>query len=249
MQTTRTSLSDHCVADPDRLRAGVLDRSQISWPRFLDHASHPDDAFARGGGQLLGFSLPPQIGLFNYPFFLTVYHPLHSDAGLGAARAWQSSSLTPGCGRRTDADLPRRRLIPITYMRPPRSTGVEVAPVLVITLPMVLPFVMLAYFSRHRKLQMFDNGQPADLGGPGSATSCVDHAEARGVEKWRTGYSSRSRSSCSSPCSAWPTSTSSPQPREEPMRPNASRQEHSHSSSSRARARALPPARWSRCTR
>ena len=80
-----------------------------------------------------------------------------------------------------------------------------------ITLPMVLPFLMLAVLFRAiENFKMFDMVDLLTSGGPGSVTELASiNLKREAFEKWRTGYSlGASPSSCSSPCSAPPTSTS-----------------------------------------
>jgi len=61
-----------------------------------------------------------------------------------------------------------------------------------ITLPMVLPFVMLAVLFRGiENFRMFDMVNLLTSGGPGSATELASITLKReAFEKWRTGYSS-----------------------------------------------------------
>ena len=80
-----------------------------------------------------------------------------------------------------------------------------------ITLPMVLPFIMLAVLFRGiENFKMFDLVNLLTSGGPGlDHRARLDHPEARGVrEMAHRLFLGASPSSCSSPCSAPPTSTS-----------------------------------------
>jgi ABC-type Fe3+ transport system permease subunit len=60
-----------------------------------------------------------------------------------------------------------------------------------ITVPMVLPFLMLAVLFRGiENFKMFDMVALLTGGGPGSTTTRLDHLKREAFEKWRTGYSS-----------------------------------------------------------
>jgi ABC-type sugar transport systems, permease components len=60
-----------------------------------------------------------------------------------------------------------------------------------ITLPMTLPFLMLAVLFRGiENFKMFDMVNLLTSGGPGSVRNRVDHAKARRIREWQTGYSS-----------------------------------------------------------
>ena len=64
-----------------------------------------------------------------------------------------------------------------------------------ITLPMAMPFLMLAVLFRAiENFKMFDMVNLLTSGGPGSTTELVSITLKRAAfEKWRTGYSSRAR--------------------------------------------------------
>ena len=182
-----------------RLRPRLSDR-----PRFRGHGfwttADPaaDDAVAGGGRQLLDVPLQPQIGLFNYvvAFFTGIAPSL-------VHRCSATSQLAPWAIIMVDTWMwtPYVMLICLAGLRSIPDYIYEAAEVdraspwrqfWSITLPMVLPFIMLAVLFRgDRELQDVRHGEPADLGGPGSTTELASITLKReAFEKWRTGYSS-----------------------------------------------------------
>ena len=94
-----------------------------------------------------------------------------------------------------DADLPRRTCARsrTTSTKPPRSTVPrQWRQFWSITLPMALPFIMLAVLFRGiENFKMFDMVNLLTCGGPGSTTEVASITLKReAFEKWRTGYSS-----------------------------------------------------------
>ena len=128
-------------------------------------------------GNFWKFLYQPQIGLFNYAvsFFTGIRSDVVPDARRGHAGA-----LGDRHRRRLDvdalrdADLPRRACArsPTTSTRRPRSTAPRNwRQFWSITLPMALPFIMLAVLFRGiENFKMFDMVNLLTGGGPGSTT-------------------------------------------------------------------------------
>ena len=149
-------------------------------------------------GNFWTFLYQPQIGLFNYAVSFFTGIPPSSFEMLGSVQAravgdHHRRHLDVDAVR--DADLPGRACArsPTTSTRRPRSTarrrGGSSGR---ITLPMVLPFIMLAVLFRGiENFKMFDMVNLLTYGGPGSTTEVASITLKReAFEKWRTGYSS-----------------------------------------------------------
>ena len=161
-------------------------------------------------GNFWTFLYQPQIGLFNYVVaFFTGVDP----SSLLDDRRRQPGALGDRHRRHMDvdalrhADLPRRAALdPGQHLRGGRMST---APrrwrqFWTITLPMVLPFLMLAVLFRGiENFKMFDLVVELTGGGPGSITELTSiNLKREAFEKWRTGYATPLRSSSSSPSSA-----------------------------------------------
>ena len=148
-------------------------------------------------GNFWTFLYQPQSGLFNYAVgFLTGIDP-SSFQMLGSVR------LSPWAIVIVDAWMwtPYVMLICLAGLRSIPEYIYEAAEVdraspwrqfWSITLPMVLPFIMLAVLFRGiENFKMFDLVNLLTNGGPGSTTEVVSITLKReAFEKWRTGYSS-----------------------------------------------------------
>ncbi len=148
-------------------------------------------------GNFWKFLYQPQIGLFNYAVsFLTGIDPSSFEM-LG------SVTLAPWAIVIVDTWMwtPYVMLICLAGLRSIPDYIYEAAEVdraspwrqfWSITLPMVLPFVMLAVLFRGiENFKMFDLVNLLTNGGPGSTTEVVSITLKReAFEKWRTGYSS-----------------------------------------------------------
>ena len=179
------------------VRSCLPDRQEIPWPRHVDH-DHPaaDDAFAGRGRQFLDVSHQPQIGLFNYVVAFLTGRSASSFQMLGDV------TLSPWAIVIVDAWMwtPYVMLI-LAGLRSIPDYIYEAAEVdraskwrqfWSITLPMALPFIMLAVLFRGiENFKMFDMVNLLTGGGPGSTTEVASITLKRAAfESWRTGYSS-----------------------------------------------------------
>ena len=148
-------------------------------------------------GNFWAFLYQPQIGLFNYAVALFSGVPASSFSMLGSVR------LAPWAIIIVDTWMwtPYVMLICLAGLRSIPDYIYEAAEVdraskwrqfWSITLPMVLPFIMLAVLFRGiENFKMFDMVNLLTSGGPGSATELASITLKReAFEKWRTGYSS-----------------------------------------------------------
>ncbi|MFC4271335.1 ABC transporter permease subunit [Sneathiella chungangensis] len=148
-------------------------------------------------GNFWTFLYQPQIGLFNYVVaFLTGKDPSSFEM-LG------SVDLAPWSIVIVDTWMwtPFVMLICLAGMRSIPDYIYEAAEIdrasklrqfFTITIPMVLPFLMLAVLFRGiENFKMFDLVVQLTGGGPGSTTELASiHLKREAFEKWRTGYSS-----------------------------------------------------------
>ena len=165
---------------------------------FLDHGDpDPDDAVAGGGRQLLGVSLPAADRPFNYAVSFFTGIPPSSFEMIGSVK------LAPWAIIIVDTWMwtPYVMLICLAGLRSIPDYIYEAAEVdrasawrqfWSITLPMALPFIMLAVLFRGiENFKMFDMVNLLTSGGPGSTTEVASITLKReAFEKWRTGYSS-----------------------------------------------------------
>jgi len=148
-------------------------------------------------GNFWAFLYQPQIGLFNYAVSFFTGIPPSSFEMLGSVK------LAPWAIIIVDTWMwtPYVMLICLAGLRSIPDYIYEAAEVdraspwrqfWSITLPMVLPFVMLAILFRGiENFKMFDLVNLLTNGGPGSTTEVVSITLKReAFEKWRTGYSS-----------------------------------------------------------
>jgi len=148
-------------------------------------------------GNFWAFLYQPQIGLFNYVVAWLSGVPASSFEMIGSVR------LAPWAIVIVDTWMwtPYVMLICLAGLRSIPDYIYEAAEVdrasawrqfWAITLPMVLPFVMLAVLFRGiENFRMFDMVNLLTSGGPGSATELASITLKReAFEKWRTGYSS-----------------------------------------------------------
>ncbi len=148
-------------------------------------------------GNFWAFLYQPQVGLFNHLAALLTGVPASSFSMLG------SIQLAPWAIIIVDTWMwtPYVMLICLAGLRSIPDYIYEAAEVdrasklrqfFSITLPMVLPFVMLAVLFRGiENFKMFDMVNLLTSGGPGSATELASITLKReAFEKWRTGYSS-----------------------------------------------------------
>jgi multiple sugar transport system permease protein len=148
-------------------------------------------------GNFWRFLFQPQIGLFNYAISFVTGVPPSSFEMLG------SVTLAPWSIVIVDAWMwtPYVMLICLAGLRSIPDYIYEAAEVdraskwrqfWTITLPMALPFVMLAVLFRGiENFKMFDMVNLLTSGGPGSTTEVASITLKReAFEKWRTGYSS-----------------------------------------------------------
>jgi len=148
-------------------------------------------------GNFWAFLFQPQVGLFNYAVALLSGVPPSSFEMLGSVR------LAPWAIIIVDTWMwtPYVMLICLAGLRSIPDYIYEAAEVdraskwrqfWSITLPMVLPFIMLAVLFRGiENFKMFDMVNLLTSGGPGSATELASITLKReAFEKWRTGYSS-----------------------------------------------------------
>lgn len=148
-------------------------------------------------GNFWQFLYQPQIGLFNYAVSFVSGLPPSSFEMLGSVR------LAPWAIIIVDTWMwtPYVMLICLAGLRSIPDYIYEAAEVdrasawrqfWSITLPMVLPFVMLAVLFRGiENFKMFDMVNLLTSGGPGSTTEVASITLKReAFEKWRTGYSS-----------------------------------------------------------
>ena len=189
---------DDIFSDRHWLHSGVFDRPQISWPWFLDDIDlDSDDVVPAVVGNFWAFLYQPQVGLFNYVAAFLSGVPPSSFSMLG------SVALAPWAIVVVDTWMwtPYVMLICLAGLRSIPDYIYEAAEVdrasrwrqfWSITLPMVLPFVMLAVLFRGiENFKMFDMVNLLTSGGPGSATELASITLKReAFEKWRTGYSS-----------------------------------------------------------
>jgi multiple sugar transport system permease protein len=148
-------------------------------------------------GNFWAFLYQPQIGLFNYAVALVSGVPASSFSMLGSVQ------LAPWAIIIVDTWMwtPYVMLICLAGLRSIPDYIYEAAEVdraskwrqfWSITLPMVLPFIMLAVLFRGiENFKMFDMVNLLTSGGPGSATELASITLKReAFEKWRTGYAS-----------------------------------------------------------
>ena len=148
-------------------------------------------------GNFWAFLYQPQIGLFNYAVSFLTGVPPSSFEMLGSVR------LAPWAIVIVDTWMwtPYVMLICLAGLRSIPDYIYEAAEVdraskwrqfWSITLPMVLPFIMLAVLFRGiENFKMFDMVNLLTSGGPGSTTELASITLKReAFEKWRTGYSS-----------------------------------------------------------
>ena len=148
-------------------------------------------------GNFWAFLYQPQIGLFNYAVSFFTGVPPSSFEMLG------SVNLAPWAIVIVDTWMwtPYVMLICLAGLRSIPESIYEAAEVdraspwrqfWTVTLPMVLPFLMLAVLFRAiENFKMFDMVNLLTSGGPGSTTEVVSITLKReAFEKWRTGYSS-----------------------------------------------------------
>jgi len=148
-------------------------------------------------GNFWAFLYQPQTGLFNYAVSFLTGVPPSSFEMIGSVR------LAPWAIVIVDTWMwtPYVMLICLAGLRSIPDYIYEAAEVdraskwrqfWSITLPMVLPFVMLAVLFRGiENFKMFDMVNLLTSGGPGSATELASITLKReAFEKWRTGYSS-----------------------------------------------------------
>jgi multiple sugar transport system permease protein len=148
-------------------------------------------------GNFWAFLYQPQVGLFNYVAGYLAGVPASSFSMLG------SIELAPWAIIIVDTWMwtPYVMLICLAGLRSIPDYIYEAAEVdraskwrqfWSITLPMVLPFIMLAVLFRGiENFKMFDMVNLLTSGGPGSATELASITLKReAFEKWRTGYSS-----------------------------------------------------------
>ena len=149
-------------------------------------------------GNFWTFLYQPQIGLFNYVvgFFTGVDPSSFSMIGEVALAPWaivivDTWMWTPFvmliCLAGPALD-PRER-----STRPPNATAPSKwRQFWTITIPMVLPFLMLAVLFRGiENFKMFDLVVQLTGGGPGSTTELTSiNLKREAFEKWRTGYAS-----------------------------------------------------------
>jgi multiple sugar transport system permease protein len=160
-------------------------------------------------GNFWAFLYQPQTGLFNYAVAWLAGIPASSFEMIG------SVALAPWAIIIVDTWMwtPYVMLICLAGLRSIPESIYEAAEVdrasrwrqfRSITLPMVLPFIMLAVLFRGiENFKMFDMVNLLTAGGPGSTTELASITLKRqAFEMWRTG--------CSSRCSASRTSTSRP---------------------------------------
>ena len=148
-------------------------------------------------GNFWAFLYQPQIGLFNYAVSFVTGIPPSSFEMLGSVKLAPWSIVIVDTWMWT----PYVMLICLAGLRSIPDYIYEAAEVdraspwrqfWSITLPMVLPFVMLAILFRGiENFKMFDLVNLLTNGGPGSTTEVVSITLKReAFEKWRTGYSS-----------------------------------------------------------
>ena len=148
-------------------------------------------------GNFWAFLYQPQVGLFNYAVAYLSGVPASSFEMLGSVK------LAPWAIIIVDTWMwaPYVMLICLAGLRSIPDYIYEAAEVdrasklrqfWSITLPMVLPFIMLAILFRGiENFKMFDMVNLLTSGGPGSATELASITLKReAFEKWRTGYSS-----------------------------------------------------------
>jgi multiple sugar transport system permease protein len=148
-------------------------------------------------GNFWAFLYQPQVGLFNYAVSYLSGVPSSSFEMLG------STKLAPWAIIIVDTWMwtPYVMLICLSGLRSIPDYIYEAAEVdrasklrqfFSITLPMVLPFIMLAVLFRGiENFKMFDMVNLLTSGGPGSATELASITLKRqAFESWRTGYSS-----------------------------------------------------------
>src|SRR6202795_1803692 len=148
-------------------------------------------------GNFWAFLYQPQIGLFNYVVSFFTGIPPDSFEMLGSVK------LSPWAIVIVDTWMwtPYVMLICLAGLRSIPDYIYEAAEVdraskwrqfWSITLPMVLPFIMLAVLFRGiENFKMFDMVNLLPSGGPGSTTELASITLKReAFEKWRTGYSS-----------------------------------------------------------
>jgi multiple sugar transport system permease protein len=148
-------------------------------------------------GNFWSFLYQPQIGLFNYAVSFMTGIPASSFEMIGSVNLAPWSIIIVDTWMWT----PYVMLICLAGLRSIPAYLYEAAEVdraskwrqfWSITLPMVLPFIMLAVLFRGiENFKMFDMVNLLTSGGPGSTTEVASITLKReAFEKWRTGYSS-----------------------------------------------------------
>ena len=148
-------------------------------------------------GNFWAFLYQPQIGLFNYVVSFFTGIPPSSFEMIGSVKLAPSSIIIVDTWMWT----PYVMLICLAGLRSIPDYIYEAAEVdraskwrqfWSITLPMALPFIMLAVLFRGiENFKMFDMVNLLTSGGPGSTTELASITLKReAFEKWRTGYSS-----------------------------------------------------------
>ncbi len=148
-------------------------------------------------GNFWTFIYQPQSGLWNYAVSFLTGIPASDFSMIGSVR------LAPWAIVNVDAWMwtPYVMLICLAGLRSIPSSLYEAAEVdrasalrqfWTITLPMALPFIMLAVLFRGiENFKMFDMVNLLTSGGPGSTTELASiNLKREAFEKWRTGYSS-----------------------------------------------------------
>ena len=185
--------------DRARVRLGSLIDRKFRRPRLLDH-DHPDadDAVAGGGGKFLDFSSISRRSACS-----TTWSVLFTGIPPSSFSMIGEVELAPWAIVIVDAWMwtPYVMLICLAGLRSIPDYIYEAAEVdraspwrqfWSITLPMALPFIMLAVLFRGiENFKMFDMVNLLTKGGPGSTTELASITLKRAAfEKWRTGYSS-----------------------------------------------------------
>jgi len=154
-----------------------------------------DDAVACGGRGVLEIPVNPEAGIFNY--LVNFFHNTGSFTMLGDV------DLAPWAIIIVDTWMwtPYVMLICLAGLRSIPDYIYEAAEVdgasrtrqfWNITVPMVMPFLMLAVLFRAiENFKMFDMVVNLTSGGPGSVTELASiYLKRQAFESWRTGYSS-----------------------------------------------------------
>jgi multiple sugar transport system permease protein len=148
-------------------------------------------------GNFWAFLYQPQVGLFNYVVEFVSGTPASSFEMLGSTKLAPWSIIIVDTWMWTPyvmlICLSGLRSIPeYIYEAAEVDRASKVRQFFTITLPMVLPFIMLAVLFRGiENFKMFDMVNLLTSGGPGSATEIASITLKRqAFEAWNTGYSS-----------------------------------------------------------